>query len=196
MTESKKFKVYTKTGDQGKTSLLGGERVFKHHLRISLYGDMDELNSQVGYLITLLDQSTFVNLIDDLKLIQHRIFDLGSYFACEDGNIANKFNVLGVDLSDITFLEQKVDEMDHHLMPLKNFILPGGDKASAYAHICRTVCRRVERALTHFYNEGKMPLDNKNDQLIYINRLSDYFFIVSRWINFKLGEKEVLWLKK
>ncbi len=195
MSESKKFKVYTKTGDQGKTSLLGGERVFKHNLRISLYGEMDELNSHLGYLVTLLDQSTFDTLIEDLKSIQHRIFDLGSYFACENKDVATKFQITGISNADIVFLEKKIDEMDNSLMPLKNFILPGGDRASAYAHVCRTVCRRVERILTQFYNEAKIILDTQMEQLIYINRLSDYFFITSRWINHKVGAKEVLWLK-
>ena len=195
MNEDKKLKVYTKTGDHGKTSLLGGLRVVKHHLRISVYGELDELNSHIGCFVAHLDQSTFLSLIEDLKIIQHKIFDLGSYFACENIDAAKKFQISGVDNSDVVFLEKKIDEMEQNLMPLKNFILPGGAKASSYAHICRTVCRRVERALTYLYHEEKMPLDQKNEQLVYINRLSDYFFVVSRWINFKLSVEEVLWIK-
>lgn len=194
MTSKHKCRVYTKTGDKGKTSLLGGERVFKHHLRISVYGELDELNSHLGVLISLLDKSIFINVIEDLNNIQHQIFNLGSYFACEDNNVAEKFKIVGVSLNDIEVLEQKMDEMDQQLMPLKNFILPGGEKSSAYGHVCRTVCRRVERAMTHLFEEEKMPFDNKNHQLVFINRLSDYFFILSRWINFKLGVNEVLWV--
>jgi cob(I)alamin adenosyltransferase len=196
MSNSQKSKIYTKGGDQGKTSLLGGERVFKNHLRISLYGELDELNSHLGYLVTLLEPSLFLSLREDCKKIQHRIFDLGSYFACENGEVAEKFNVYGVDSEDVLFLEKKIDEYDAQLMPLKNFILPGGEPASAYAHICRTVCRRVERQLTNLYKEENLPLENKNIQLSFINRLSDYFFVVSRWINYKHGAEEVLWLKK
>lgn len=194
MSSKHKSKVYTKTGDEGKTSLLGGQRVFKHHLRISVYGDLDELNSHLGFLISLLDRSSFVGVIEFLKLVQHQIFDQGSYFACEDEKTANKFKIKGATKNEIEALELKMDEMDHQLMPLKNFVLPGGEQAAGYAHICRTVCRRVERSLTYLYQEEKMPLDNQNLQLMYINRLSDYFFVLSRWINFKLGSEEILWV--
>lgn len=191
-----KSKVYTKTGDQGTSSLLGGERVAKHHLRLVAYGELDELNSHIGFLITLLDRASFLNNIEHLEKIQHQIFNLGSYFACENEQVAERFKIIGVNHSHIEILEHKMDEWDEQLMPLKNFILPGGEKASAYAHICRTVCRRVERTLTELYQSENKLIGNKNDQIKFINRLSDYFFVLSRWINFKHGTPEVLWQKE
>lgn len=189
-----KSKVYTKTGDQGKTSLLGGNRVFKHHLRITLYGELDELNSHVGFLISTMDTSNYISEIEFLRKIQHQIFNLGSYFACEDAVVAEKFKISGAMKKEIEAIESKIDSLDQQLIPLKNFVLPGGNSTAAYTHVCRTVCRRVERSLTQLYEIEQIPLDKSNDQLVYINRLSDYFFILGRWINLKSGTDEILWV--
>ncbi|MFT6828622.1 MAG: cob(I)alamin adenosyltransferase [Roseivirga sp.] len=178
------MKIYTKTGDSGTTSLLGGARVSKADLRIDAYGTVDELNSFLGLLR---DQPVNENRKDILKEIQDRLFTLGAELASEPG----KDNIVKPDLmdSDIQLLENEMDAMDEHLAPLKNFILPGGHPSISYAHIARTVCRRAERICIALSEESPVaPI-----VIQYLNRLSDYFFILGRKMAKELSVEEVKW---
>ena len=178
------MKIYTKTGDSGTTSLLGGARVSKAHLRIEAYGTVDELNSFLG---VLRDQPVNEKRLALLKEIQDRLFTLGAELATEPG----KDKVVKPDLlpSDIELLEKEMDEMEKDLEPLKNFILPGGHPSVSYAHVARCVCRRAERICIALNNES--PVDSLVIQ--YLNRLSDFFFMLGRKIAQELGIEEVKW---
>lgn len=178
------MKIYTKTGDSGTTSLLGGARVSKANLRIDAYGTVDELNSFLGLLR---DQAINENRKDILKEIQDRLFTLGAELASEPG----KDNIVKPDLmdSDIQLLENEMDAMDADLAPLKNFILPGGHPSISYAHIARTICRRAERICIALSEESTVaPI-----VIQYLNRLSDYFFILGRKMAKELNIEEVKW---
>jgi cob(I)alamin adenosyltransferase len=177
-------KIYTKTGDSGTTSLLGGARVSKAHLRIDAYGTVDELNSFLGLLR---DQPVNENRKDILKEIQDRLFTLGAELASEPG----KENIVKPDLidSDIQLLENEMDAMEGDLAPLKNFILPGGHPSISYAHIARTICRRAERICIALSEESPVaPI-----VIQYLNRLSDYFFMLGRKMAKELNIEEVKW---
>ena len=178
------MKIYTKTGDSGTTSLLGGARVSKAHLRIEAYGTVDELNSFLG---VLRDQPVNEKRLDLLKEIQDRLFTLGAELATEPG----KDKVLKPDLlpSDIELLEKEMDEMEKNLEPLKNFILPGGHPSVSFAHVARCVCRRTERICIALNEES--PVDALVIQ--YLNRLSDFFFMLGRKMAQELGIEEVKW---
>ena len=178
------MKIYTKTGDKGTTSLLGGTRVSKANLRIDAYGTVDELNAYIGLLR---DQEVNQKRQDILKEIQDRLFTLGAALASSPG----KDNIKRPDihLEDVEKLELEIDEMEKGLSPLKNFILPGGHQVVSYCHLARTVCRRAERCTILLdHNE---PVE---DILIsYLNRLSDYLFVLGRAIAKELNIEEVLW---
>jgi cob(I)alamin adenosyltransferase len=179
-------KVYTKTGDKGYTSLLGGTKVFKNNLRIEAYGTLDELNSFVGLLSDYLssDKSKFVSESLQLNIIQNNLFKIGSVVS-KDPNKDIGFELPNVENSDIEQLENWIDNFDKDLDELKNFILPGGHVYVSQAHICRTICRRAERLCV---------LETIPDIiLIYLNRLSDYFFVLSRMISKKLSVNERIW---
>jgi len=171
-------KVYTKTGDKGYTTLLGGTKISKNSLRIEAYGTIDELNSFVGLLSDYLhlDTSKFIDMQFQLNIIQNDLFKIGSIIS-KDPLKDVGFELPKIDKSDIEKLEKWIDIMDTNLAELKNFILPGGHLAVSSAHICRTVCRRAERLCVL----ETIP----EDILIYLNRLSDYFFVVSRTISHK-----------
>lgn len=190
----KKSKIYTKSGDKGKTSLLGGERVSKANCKIALYGEIDELNSFVGHYTSILDKSRFSDLYAFLQHIQKNLFEMSSYFACETAKTASIYKLQGVLVKEVESLEASIDVMENELIPLKNFILPGGDPQASFAHICRSVTRRVERCLARYIdeNDGSEALPTQN-QLIFLNRLSDYFFVLSRWVNFKVGVSDISW---
>lgn len=187
----KKSAVYTRGGDKGETSLVSGKRIPKSTDRIALYGDVDELNSHIGYCISLISQDSqdFEELIDTLTITQSRLFDLGSRLACED-ELWDKYKLPNINDEFIKMLEEKIDILDSELPKLKAFILPGGAVAASYFHIVRTVCRRVERELVAFSNDGNKVPDNS---LIFLNRLSDYLFVAARYVNFKQKQHEVLW---
>jgi len=181
------MKIYTKTGDGGKTSLLGGSRVAKYHLRIESYGTVDELNTHVGMLRSMdIDK----NLVEDLINVQDRLFTIGSHLASEPGD--RKFKIPEINESDIQFLEEKIDEMENELDPMRNFVLPGGHPVVAQAHITRCVCRRAERIVQHLTAES----DVIEVIPIYLNRLSDYLFVLSRKLTKDLGVKETPWIPK
>ena len=178
------MKIYTKTGDSGTTSLLGGARVSKAHIRIEAYGTVDELNSYIGLLR---DQPVNASRKDLLKEIQDRLFTLGADLATEPG----KDKVVKPDLfdSDVEGLEKAMDEMDESLEPLKNFVLPGGHQSVSFAHLARCVCRRAER-ITIALNDQE-PVNALT--IRYLNRLSDYLFTLGRKMAAELEAEEVKW---
>ncbi len=186
----KKSLIYTRSGDEGKTSLVSGSRVKKSNLRINMYGDLDELNSFIGLAISYLDRKKFNNEVSILEKIQHIIFDLGSNLACEKNRRAD-FKLPFVKKKDVVMLENAIDDMDSKLHKLKCFILPGGSVAGAHFHVCRTICRRVERMMILF--EDSTDESNSPQDLAFMNRLSDYFFVLSRYINKLLDKEEVYW---
>lgn len=179
------MKIYTKTGDEGKTGLLGGSRVQKHSIRIHAIGEVDELNSFVG----LAAVSVSADIHEHLSLIQHRLFDLGSELACEPGG---DFQITSVTATEIAELETSIDQMTSNLPPLEKFILPGGSESAARLHICRSVCRRVERTLQALAEREAV----RKELLVYTNRLSDWFFTASRYQNAQLNIQDVFWEKK
>jgi len=187
------MKIYTKTGDKGETGLLGGQRVSKDHIRIDSYGTVDELNSQIGLLIAQLDNYSFKesgeidDLMEDLTEIQSRLFDIGSHLASEDKDLPY-LPKLSEEI--VSKLEVSIDTMDEDLNPLKSFILPGGSLAIATAHVCRTICRRAERRVVQLNNIDK----GYEFVIIYLNRLSDYLFVLCRWIGYHQKIKEVPWV--
>lgn len=183
----KKSKVYTRTGDKGTTGLVGGSRISKGEDLIDLYGEVDELNSHLGYAICLNKKE---ELNSFFKKIQVKLFDLGSNLACEQDKRL-QFKLPQITDDDIKELESEIDRLDSTLEPLKYFVLPGGDRGSTYFHICRTVCRRIERKLVKRQEEvDDLPANSTQ----YMNRLSDYFFVVSRYLNKESGEKENYWI--
>jgi len=175
------MKIYTKKGDTGETSLIGGQRVAKNHIRIECYGTVDELNAQLGVVLCL-----FTEKARFLKSIQDQLFNIGSHLATGE---KSNFKLPAMDNNWITILENEIDAMTTELPELKNFVLPGSDIANAQCHLARCMCRRAERlcvALNH--------MDMVDPLIIqYLNRLSDYLFTLSRWITFKTGSEEIVW---
>jgi len=182
------MKIYTKTGDDGETGLFGGTRVPKDHLRIETYGTVDELNSVVG-IVRLHVAAASRELDVQLERIQNELFDLGAALATPD---PIKFGITGVTDEAIALLERSMDRFDADLEPLKQFILPGGAPAAAYLHLARTVCRRAERLTVALARQS----DIAPTGVVYLNRLSDWFFVAARWINKQVGEPDVPWKKE
>lgn len=184
------FKIYTKTGDKGETSLYGGTRVSKAAARVESYGTLDELNAFIGLAKAEISDEKVLN---QLQKIQFDLFTVGSEAATPTDKmlLANGKNRLDVMISDkeITELELWMDDLDVELEPLRFFILPSGGKAAATVHVCRTVCRRAERAMV-FLNETE---EVRPELIKYLNRLSDYLFILARYISKISGEKEDYW---
>ena len=179
-----KSTIYTKTGDKGKTSLVGGKRVDKTHIRLDAYGTVDELNSFVGLLVCgLMD----TELKDFLLYVQNKLFVVGSYLATEAEAQSEKSAVI-ITEKDIEALETMMDKIVAELPKLTRFILPGGSESAARAHICRTVCRRAERNVYRVADE--YPIHEMI--LIFLNRLSDFFFLTARIESQKTG-KEMYW---
>lgn len=178
------MKVYTKTGDAGTTSLVGGKRVSKDCARLESYGTIDELNSQVGLLLTYVDeQNDRANLIS----IQNCLFVIGAQLATEAPNVPS----IVITTDDVTCLENNIDKASEGLPKWRGFTLPGGCRAAALAHICRTVCRRAERRILTLNSTEKVDAC----LLAYINRLSDYFYVLALRLNFLQGTEEILWKK-
>jgi cob(I)alamin adenosyltransferase len=175
------MKIYTKTGDTGETSLVGGTRVSKSNAQIEAYGTVDELNSSLGVIASLDSHYT-----DFIKSIQHKLFNIGSVLAAE-GDL--EFELPDIELADITVLENEIDRLNTSLPRLKNFILPGGSILSAHTHVSRCICRRAERRVV-ILGDTKY-----NTHIKYLNRLSDYLFILSREFLRLEGKEEVLWQK-
>ena len=180
------IKIYTKTGDRGTTSLIGGTKVPKNDIRIETYGTVDELNSWIGMVNDQLNDEAFKN---ELKEIQDRLFTIGSSLAT-DADKGPKMKLPDLTQNDIEFLEKKIDAMTGELLPMKNFILPGGHVAVSSIHISRCVCRRAERLAVNM-QQHQLFVDEKVIQ--YLNRLSDYLFTLARFVAQKLGAKEIPW---
>ena len=188
------MKVYTKTGDQGTTGLIGGTRVPKHHIRIETYGTVDELNSYIGLLR---DQTMSGHYQTILKNIQTNLFTLGATLATDPEKAVLKsgkerLDIERVDDSDIALLEQEIDAMDAALAPMTHFILPGGHQTVSFCHIARCICRRAERLASALHDIS--PVDSS--VLIYLNRLSDYLFVLARKLTLDLGVEETPWIAK
>jgi cob(I)alamin adenosyltransferase len=180
------MRIYTRTGDKGKTSIIGG-RVDKDDTRVEAYGTVDEVNCFVGQAIQELDQDVFKDVLEDLEKIQHELFDCGGDLA----NVTEK-RELKLHQESIDYLEKKIDEYIEEAPELERFILPGGTKPSASIHIARTVTRRAERLVVKL-----IKADPKASELalMYLNRLSDYFFALARVINFRLNVSDVEYVR-
>ncbi|MDQ0971913.1 cob(I)alamin adenosyltransferase [Neobacillus niacini] len=180
------MRLYTRTGDKGKTSIIGG-RVDKDDIRVEAYGTVDEVNCFVGQVMTELDGDVFKDVLTDLEKIQHELFDCG-------GDLANISDKIEYKLQNdaIDYLETKIDEYIQEAPELERFILPGGTKPAASIHIARTVTRRAERLVVSL-----MKTDEKTPELAlkYLNRLSDYFFALARVVNFRLNVKDVEYVR-
>ncbi len=181
------MKIYTKTGDKGLTSLIGGTRVSKHHLRIESYGTIDELNSYIGMIR---DQEISGEQKNILKEIQDRLFTIGSSLASDPEK--SKMKIPDLHFHDIELLEHEMDMMNENLPELKHFILPGGNTAVSFCHIARCVCRRAERIAVHLSQESFV--DEK--VTIYLNRLSDYLFVLARALCYENGLPENQWVPR
>ena len=178
------FRIYTKTGDKGETALFGGRRVPKSDLRVDAYGTVDELNSFIGLLRDSIEDQA---IRETLAHTQHRLFTLGAHLASDPAKHPPTPDLLP---DDIKLLENEMDAMDQQLPPLKNFILPGGHTTVSICHICRTVCRRAERLTVALLQSGE-PVEDL--ALQYLNRLSDYFFMLARFLAKELKAEEVVW---
>jgi cob(I)alamin adenosyltransferase len=181
-------RIYTKRGDKGETSLVGGQRVPKDALRIEAYGTVDELNAFVGVAaVSCAEDVRLDPLAKILRRVQHELFNLGSILATEPQDVHPKQP--RVTAAESTQLEHEIDAMNEGLPPLRSFVLPGGTRLNAELHVARTVCRRAERLLVGLARETSVP----PEAIQYLNRLSDALFVWSRWVNHMLGVPEVLW---
>jgi len=186
------MKIYTKTGDKGKTSLFGGTRVSKDSLRIESYGSVDELNAQIGYLSDLI---TNKNIKNDLLKIQNQLFTIGAMLATNPDKITlkngkDRLNIPIINNEDIFYLEHRIDKFNETLPKMTHFILPGGHLSVSSCHIARTVCRRAERRIVALQSVSFV------EELVlkYINRLSDYLFVLARKLTVINQVKEILWI--
>jgi cob(I)alamin adenosyltransferase len=182
---SKELKIYTKTGDDGTTGLIGGSRVKKYDSRLEAYGTIDELNASIGVLRSA---KLPENVVEILNNIQNKLFNIGSLLASDEKGEAFTAN-LAINSENIKDLENAIDEYQSQLPELTHFIIPGGVFSSAQCHVARTVCRRAERRILEFAEHSKV----QPEIIIYINRLSDFFFVLSRKLGFDNNAEEVSW---
>ena len=178
------MKIYTKTGDKGRTSLIGGTRVAKSHLRIEAYGTVDELNSYIGLVR---DQEVNKTRLDILKEIQDRLFTIGALLATDPEK--SKMKTPDLHEEDVTLLEQEIDKMTAEVPPLRSFVLPGGHQSVSFCHLARCVCRRAERLAIRLQEVSEV----EDLVIIYLNRLSDYLFALCRKMTQELGAEEIAW---
>ena len=178
------MKIYTKKGDKGHTSLMDGEIVKKHNLSVDAYGTIDELNSFIGLLKDYLIDNKIKVILNNIQL---NLFSIGSILAAGKNNI--KSSKVKIDKKDVLDLESHIDKLNEDLPGLKNFIIPGGLKTSSYSHVCRSICRRAERKIS----ELNKDISVDSNILAYVNRLSDFFFILSRHLNHSEGISESNW---
>lgn len=189
-------KVYTKTGDQGMTSLVGGIRIDKSSTRLEAYGTVDELSSQLGLLASIVrndsksDKNELQDICELIERIQNTLFNVCSYLAT-DTSQTPVYESAQLHTEEISILENAIDQITPTLPVLHSFVLPGGTMAASQAHVCRTVCRRAERRIVALTREAEI----NPDVLRYINRLSDYLFVLARKLNFIASEEEKIWRK-
>jgi len=182
---AKEFKIYTKTGDDGTTGLVGGTRVKKYAPRLEAYGTIDELNSVLGVIRSL---DIPLEIIELLISIQNKLFNIGSRLASDEKG--NEFTSgLAIQTEDIEVLEKAIDQYQEELPELRNFILPGGELSVAQCHVARTICRRAERRIVEFSEQEKV----QPELIKYINRLSDFLFVLARYLGHKKGLDETPW---
>lgn len=188
MAKTKKSMLYTRSGDAGTTALFGGRRVPKDSLRVEAYGAVDELNSTLGVAVSFIGQQ---KLALQLQEIQNELFNIGSELASEGGKAAEAGQMFKDADAKIASLERMIDEHDAKVEPLRTFILPSGSRAGALLHLCRTVCRRAERAVVRLGRE-----ESVNPELVrYLNRLSDLLFVLARYVNKAARKPETPWRK-
>ncbi|UII75228.1 cob(I)yrinic acid a,c-diamide adenosyltransferase [Flagellimonas sp. HMM57] len=180
------MKIYTKTGDKATTALFTGKRVPKHHIRIESYGTIDELNSYLGLLR---DQEINVKAKEILALTQNKLFTVGAILATEP-NKENRLKIPRIKADDIELLEREMDRMNEELPEMTHFILPGGHTTVSHCHVARTVCRRAERMISYLHENEPVP----EGVLMYVNRLSDYLFVLARKLSNELQADEVKWI--
>ncbi|MDB4270930.1 cob(I)yrinic acid a,c-diamide adenosyltransferase [bacterium] len=186
------MKIYTKTGDTGSTSLFGGTRVAKHHIRINGYGTVDELNSWLGLLR---DQEMNVHFREILITTQDKLFTVGAILATDPEKAQlksgkDRLNIPLISIADVEQLEKEMDTMNETMPPMTHFILPGGHTTVSYCHIARTICRRAERMVSLLHENE--PVDGM--VLTYLNRLSDYLFVLARKLSYDLKADEIKWI--
>ena len=179
-------KVYTRTGDKGTTSLVGGQKISKASARLDAYGTIDELSSHLGLLAALLVDDDPIRQI--ICRIQNNLFNVGTHLAT-DQSTTPLYPSAQLPDGEVDFLEQQIDAINDELPLCTGFILPGGSTAAAQAHVCRTVCRRAERRIVELSTTEKIG----EEVLRYVNRLSDYLFVLAKKINFNKGVSEILW---
>ena len=178
------MKIYTRKGDSGYTLLIDGKIVYKHNLSVAAYGTIDELNSFLGLLKDYIDDEKIKDVLNNIQL---KLFSIGSILASgENRNISEKVKI---EKKDVEYIELEIDRLNEYLPELKNFIIPGGHKISSYSHVCRSICRRAERKISEL---------NKNSSvdpniLAYVNRLSDFFFVLSRFLKYSDNVSESYW---
>lgn len=183
------MKIYTKTGDKGETGLFGGERVNKDSPRINAYGTIDELNSFIGMAITEVKDE---NVRKDLSAIQNKLFTVGTDLATPNSDKNKKLKIIRTPPECISEMEKLIDNYSAKLEELRNFILPGGSKGAALLHVCRTICRRAEREVVALNNEVNIG----DNIIIFLNRLSDLFFVLSRYENKVSNHPDIIWNSK
>jgi cob(I)alamin adenosyltransferase len=185
----KKSRLYTRQGDRGETSLFGGERVPKDHLRVEAYGQLDHLSACIGLLVVSLPEG---EMRDELRQVQNALFDMGAELATPpDSRLQYKLPRV-IEEADWRRLERLLDAYDAQVPPLRTFVLPGGDETAARAHLARTACRTAERAVVRLAHEEEV----RADLLVYLNRLSDFLFVCARLLNHRAGVEEVAWQQR
>ena len=178
------MKIYTRKGDSGQTSLIDGDMVNKHNLSVDAYGTIDELNSFLGLLKDYIKDD---KIKDILNKIQIKLFSIGSILASgKNKNISEKVKI---EKKDVEYIELEIDRLNKDLPELKNFVIPGGHKTSSYSHVCRSICRRAERKISELNNKSSV----NSNILAYVNRLSDFFFVLSRFLKYSDNVSESHW---
>ena len=183
-------RIYTRTGDAGETALGNGERLSKANIRIAAYGTVDETNATIG--VVRLHTSNLEKLDQMLARIQNELFDLGADLCVPDRGEKLEFEPLRILPKQYERLETEIDELNAELSPLRSFVLPGGHAAAAHLHLARTICRRAERLIVELKSHHGEHVSE--GAIAYINRLSDFFFVASRWVNFKAADGDILWV--
>ena len=178
------MKIYTRKGDSGRTSLIDGDIVYKHNLSVDAYGTIDELNSFLGLLKDYIKDDKIKDILNN---IQVKLFSIGSILASgKNKNISDKVKI---EKKDVEHIELEIDRLNKDLPELKNFVIPGGHKTSSYSHVCRSICRRAERKISELNNKSSVD----SNILAYVNRLSDFFFVLSRFLKHSDNVSESHW---